>query len=108
MTTRTFVTLMQRLVVAGLLSTSLIAATSLAQIQVEIGPPNDFIATTQPVYFEGHAAYWFRDRWMFRDGGAWRSYREEPAFLRERRGPRYEPVRQFYGREHGGGYRRGR
>jgi hypothetical protein len=80
-------------------------STARAQIEVKIGfPIAAFIATTQPVVFEGHAAYWYGGRWYYRDGNAWRYYRNEPPVLRDRR-MRHEPERHFYGREHGGGYR---
>jgi hypothetical protein len=79
---------------------------ALAQIEVTIGfPTPEIIATTEPVVFEGHAAYWFGGRWYYRDGNRWRYYRDEPVFLRDRRMHR-APERHFYGREHGGGYRR--
>jgi hypothetical protein len=85
-----------------------LAAAARAQIQVTIGfPPAEFIATTAPVVFEGHAAYWFGGRWYYRDGNVWRYYRDEPAGLRDRR-MRHEPERHFYGRGHGGGFRNDR
>jgi hypothetical protein len=74
------------------------------QIEVRISPPAWFIATAQPVYFEGHAAYWYGDRWYYRDRGAWRYYHDEPEHLRDYRG-HHEGGRQFYGRAHGGGFR---
>ena len=33
-------------------------------------PPDAYIATTDPVYFEGHASYWYGGRWYYRE---WRS-----------------------------------
>ena len=49
-------------------------------------PPPEVIATITPVYFEGHAAYWWHDRWHYRDArGGWFRYHAEPAFLRDRR-----------------------
>jgi hypothetical protein len=75
---------------------------ALAQV-VEIVPP-EVVATTEPVYFEGHAAYWYGGRWMYRDGrGAWTHYGTEPPFLAERR-MRFAPAHRYYG---GGGYRGG-
>jgi hypothetical protein len=90
---------------AALTSASLYSAPALAQVEVVVEPPPAFLATAEPVYFEGRAAYWYGGRWFYRDGRAWRNYREEPGYLREWRGHR-EPARQYYGREHGGGYRR--
>jgi hypothetical protein len=49
-------------------------------------PPPEFVATTEPVYYEGHAAYWYVDHWVWRDEhGAWQRYDHEPAFLADRR-----------------------
>jgi hypothetical protein len=81
------------------------ASAARAQIEVTVGFPDaGFIATTEPVVFEGHAAYWFGGRWYYRDGRSWRYYREEPGFLRDRR-MRRAPERHFYGRAHAGGFR---
>jgi hypothetical protein len=89
-------------VLAGLLASS---GAAFAQVEVVVGPPPAFIATSEPVFYEGRPAYWWGGRWYFRDGGAWRFYHDEPAHLREYRG-HHEPGRQFYGRAHGGGFRR--
>jgi hypothetical protein len=59
-------------------------------------PPDTFIATTDPVYFEGHAAYWYGNRWFYRDGGRWNHYDREPAGLAQRRG-QGSPARYSYG-----------
>ncbi len=67
-------------------------------------PPDGFIATATPVYYEGHAAYWYGGRWFYREGGGWRGYRSEPPGLQQVR-VRAEPQRAYYGRAHGGGYR---
>jgi hypothetical protein len=48
-------------------------------------PPAAFIATTEPVYYEGHAAYWYHDRWYYRDGARWSHYDREPPALAQRR-----------------------
>jgi hypothetical protein len=78
-----------------------------AQVEVEIYPPAAYVATAAPVYFEGRPVYWYGGRWFYRDGRAWRSYHEEPGWLRERREhEHWEPARHYYGRAHGGGYRR--
>jgi hypothetical protein len=73
-------------------------------------PPDSFIATTEPFYFEGHAAYWYGNRWYYRDGNHWGHYDREPAGLAQRRmqgGPRrrtYEarPAGGHYGGRGGG------
>ncbi len=62
-------------------------------------PPDEFIATTEPVYFDGHASYWYGDRWYYRDGGRWNHYDHEPPALYSRRNAApivrrtYEPYR---------------
>ncbi len=101
--TRTFVTMMKKLFCAAAVAACLLSTPAQAQVEVVLPPP-DFIATSTPVYYEGHAAYWYGNRWYYRDGGNWRFYHDEPAYLHGYRGR--EPVRQFYGRGHWGGYRR--
>jgi hypothetical protein len=65
-----------------------------------IAPPEPaFVATTPPVYYEGHASYWYHDRWVYRDGRGWHGYDREPAYLHEHRAravvrPRYEGHRR--------------
>jgi hypothetical protein len=60
-------------------------------------PPPEFIATTEPVYYEGHAAYWYGNRWVYRDEhGGWGRYDHEPPALADRRG-HFPPVRHSYG-----------
>lgn len=58
-------------------------------------PPDAYIATTEPVYFEGHAAYWYGNRWYYRDGGHWGHYDREPPVLYQRR-MQAPPVRRTY------------
>jgi hypothetical protein len=60
-------------------------------------PPDGYIATTEPVYFDGHPAYWWGNRWYYRDGGGWRHYDREPPALAERR-MHAPPVRRTYAR----------
>jgi hypothetical protein len=60
-------------------------------------PPPSFIATVQPVYFEGHASYWYNGRWVYRDGGRWSAYRSEPPYLAQRRA-QFAPARRTYER----------
>lgn len=60
-------------------------------------PPDAFIATTEPIYFEGRPSYWYGGRWHYREGGHWHHYDREPRGLFERRTQglpmrhRYEP-----------------
>jgi hypothetical protein len=79
-------------------------------------PPDAYIATTEPVYFEGRATYWYGGRWYYRDGGRWSHYDREPAGLYQRR-VQAAPMRRNYESFHGspgraaprtGGWRGGR
>jgi hypothetical protein len=72
-----------------------------AGIEIEIFPPAWYVATARPVYYEGHAAYYYGNRWHYRDrdGRGWRNYREEPRYLREYR-EHHQPERRYYEREH--------
>jgi hypothetical protein len=63
-------------------------------------PPPEFIATTDPVYYEGHASYWYGNHWYWRDvHGAWNHYDHEPGFLADHRA-HFAPVRRSWW--HGG------
>jgi hypothetical protein len=44
-------------------------------------PPPGFVATANPVYYEGRPAYYYNSRWYFRSGGGWGYYRSEPGYL---------------------------
>ena len=66
------------------LVTALGLASRVASAQVGY-PPAEFIATTEPVYYQGHAAYWYGNQWYYRDHGRWSYYRAEPGYLRDRR-----------------------
>ena len=54
-------------------------------MQVVFEPPAAYIATSEPVYFEGRPHYWYNNQWYYRDHGRWSYYRSEPRFLYERR-----------------------
>lgn len=60
-------------------------------------PPDAYIATTEPVYFEGRATYYYGGRWYYRQGPRWYHYDREPPALYQRRmqGP---PVRRSFER----------
>jgi hypothetical protein len=58
-------------------------------------PPDSYIATTTPVYYEGHASYWYGGRWYYRDGNHWNHYDREPAALYQRR-QQAPPARRTY------------
>jgi len=63
-------------------------------------PPDAFVATAEPVYYEGHATYWYGGRWYYRDGRGWNHYESEPPALYQRRAQaaparrNYEPARR--------------
>jgi hypothetical protein len=48
-------------------------------------PPDAYIATTSPVYFEGRPTYYYGGRWYYRDGHRWAHYNREPPGLYQRR-----------------------
>jgi hypothetical protein len=65
-------------------------------------PPDAYIATTDPVYFDGHASYWYGNRWYWRDGGHWNHYDHEPAGLYSVR-MHGTPAHRMYEPHRGGG-----
>jgi hypothetical protein len=86
--------------VGALAAVSLIGAPAAAQW---VPPPPEVVATLDPVYYEGHAAYWYGNHWYWRDEhGGWNHYDNEPAFLADHRA-HFPPVRHSYTRpaEHG-------
>jgi hypothetical protein len=58
-------------------------------------PPDAYIATADPFYFDGHASYWYGNRWYYRDGGHWAHYDHEPPALYQRR-IQAPPARRSY------------
>ena len=74
-------------------------------------PPADYLATTDPVYFDGNAAYWYNNHWFYRHGGRWGAYGREPRGLAQYRAHYGAPGRHNYGRgsmiRGGGGGMRG-
>jgi hypothetical protein len=58
-------------------------------------PSDSYIATTEPVYYEGRATYWYGGNWYYRDGGGWRHYDHEPPALYQRR-VQLAPARRNY------------
>jgi hypothetical protein len=60
-------------------------------------PPDAYIATTQPEYYEGRPVYFYNGNWYYRDErGAWSYYRNEPAYLRDRRAHWNEGNRRYH------------
>jgi hypothetical protein len=67
-----------------------------AQVVVSFAPPTPaFIATSRPVYYEGHASYWYGNHWVYRDPHGWHRYEAEPAYLHGYRG-HAPPARYHY------------
>lgn len=85
---------------SGLLAAALAVVTSAAaQMPPPPPPPPEFIATTEPAYYEGHAAYWYNGHWFWRDEhGAWNHYDREPPFLADRRAHFPPARRSWHGR----------
>jgi hypothetical protein len=73
---------------AAVLFGALAAYPSSASAQVVVvEPPSAYIASYEPVYYNGFAHYLYHDHWYYRDhGGAWRGYDHEPGFLHDQRG----------------------
>ena len=92
---------------AGCAFTLVIAAITTAGCGVEMGagvvypgvgydyPSDAYIATTEPVYFDGRATYWYGGNWYYREGNRWSHYDREPPALQERR-MQAAPVRRTY------------
>jgi len=60
-------------------------------------PPPSFVATAQPVYYEGHPTYFYNGHWTYRDAsGRWTYYRTAPRDLEQRRAA--APARRAYER----------
>jgi len=60
--------------------------TAEAQVQVVEYPTNAYVASYAPIYYEGHAHYYYRNHFYYRDHGGWHGYAHEPAGLWGRRG----------------------
>lgn len=53
---------------------------------IDVAPPEAYIATVQPEYYEGRPVYYYNNYWYYRDrGNRWGYYRVEPGWLRQRR-----------------------
>ena len=48
-------------------------------------PPDAYIASTEPEYFEGRPVYFYNGNWYYRDEHGWNYYHTEPPYLHERR-----------------------
>lgn len=56
-----------------------------AQVVVAVGPPSAYVASYEPVYYNGFAHYWYRDHWYYRDHASWRWWTQEPGYLHDQR-----------------------
>ena len=68
-------------------------------------PSAAFVATTQPYYYDGRPAYWYGNRWRYRQGAGWAHYRTEPAPLHAARMQMGDNRAGFGGGQRGGGFR---
>jgi len=87
---------------AAAIAGCLAATPAAAQVVVRIFPPAAFVAVNTPVYYEGHATYWYGNQWYYRDGRNWRAYHQEPVYLHEYRG-RHVAAQYHYESSHRGG-----
>jgi hypothetical protein len=79
---KTMLTLTKLLALSATLTIMPLAS---AQVVIEVPTP-EVIATLTPVYYEGHAAYWWHNHWHYRDAhGRWGHYDSEPKFLHDHR-----------------------
>jgi hypothetical protein len=59
-------------------------------------PPDAYLATVAPEYFEGRPVYFYNGSWYYRDARGWNYYRNEPPFLRDRRGRWLDRDRRYH------------
>lgn len=69
---------------------------SAQEYYVSVVPPS-YIASTEPVYWNGRPHYYYNGYWMYREGARWRYYRTEPRYFVDYRG-RYPQGRWHYWR----------
>jgi hypothetical protein len=87
------------------LAASCLLATAPAQAH-DGYPPEAYIATYNPYYYEGRPMYYYGGYWYYRNGRTWSHYDSEPRHLRDyRTSGAYHGGAHYYGRAHGGGYR---
>jgi hypothetical protein len=48
-------------------------------------PSDAYMATEDPVYYDGQPTYYYGGLWYYRNGGGWSYYRSEPGYLRQYR-----------------------
>jgi hypothetical protein len=55
--------------------------------QVVVYPTPAYVASYQPIYYNGYAHYYWNNHWVYRDRvGVWHGYATEPPVLWARRG----------------------
>jgi hypothetical protein len=103
----------------NILAATLLCAASMIASGCQVGaypdnydgdyPSADFVATAEPVYYDGHASYWYHNRWVYQNGGRWGGYGREPQALAQHRAQFGGGGRVNYGRPstRGGGSRGG-
>jgi hypothetical protein len=84
---------------AAVVGSCFFAAPARAGVTISIFPPAAYVATSRPVYYQGHASYWYQGHWHYRNGRTWRTYNTEPRYLHDYRG-HHEPERHYYGYRH--------
>ena len=99
---RPLMALSKALLLVGLVAGISVAAPKDAAAQVVVGPDDAYIAVAEPVYYNGVAHYWYRDRWYYRNGRSWASYGTEPGYLHDYRfrrwpGGAYHPDYRYHG-----------
>jgi hypothetical protein len=104
---------LRRLVLASILACSCTVGVGYTDGYDGDYPPDAYIATTVPYYYNGYATYYYGGYWYYRDGGHWRRYEQEPEALRQRRiqpAPmrhNFEPSMRSYRGAARGGWRGG-
>lgn len=114
--------MLRRIVFTVALGASVVATAGCGGLEMDAGypggdgsgygdyPSDAYIATTEPVYYDGYPSYWYGGRWYYRNGGGWNHYDREPAGLYQRRmqGAQRRRTYESSGGHPSGGSSRGR
>ena len=90
---------------------SMVAGLALAQVPAPPPPPDTYVATVEPTYYNGQPVYWYQDHWYWRDANNnWQYYAQEPQFLHDHRmhGPPDRHMDEHRGDHRGDDHRGGR
>jgi hypothetical protein len=79
-------TITKLLITAAFPLAAIAAYAPVAEAQVVYYPPASYVASYEPVYYNGYAHYYYNNNWYYRDHGAWRGYAVEPGYLHGYRG----------------------